>query len=503
MSVQSSIIPLFVIVPLGGAFLVSILGRKFRRFPDCMGTIVTALSCILSLFAVRIVNVSGTLVYSVGAWRPPIGIAMVLDGLAAFMLVTVNVVAFAIAVYAINYMEKFTSKWKFYTLFLLMLAGMNGVIATGDLFNLFVFLELASVASYALVAFGTEKHELEAAFKYAVMSTLGSLFILLGIVLLYAYTSSLNMADISAVIALQGQKNIVLMISAFFIMGFGLKAALVPFHAWLPDAHPSAPAPISAMLSGVLIKSLGVYALCRIFYNVIGIDEKTSMLLMLLGTFSMVIGVFLAIGQWDFKRLLAYHSISQIGYVVLGIGLGTPLGILGGLFHLFNHSIFKSLLFLNSGAVEYATGTRDLQKMGGLAHRMPVTGTTNLFASMAIAGIPPYNGFWSKLIIIMACVQAGRFGYAFWAVLASVLTLASFMKVMKYAFFGTLKERWKAIQEVPIFMKVSMCTLAVICLIGGILVVPAVEKTFLDKARDTLLQKTAYSKIITLGEKNR
>ena len=177
------------------------------------------------------------------------------------------------------------------------------------------------------------------------------------------------MADMANVLGQGGGGNVIFLVSVLFIMGFGLKAALVPFHAWLPDAHPSAPAPISATLSGVLIKALGVYTLCRIFFNVLGIDPNLSSMLMLLGALSMVIGVFLAIGQWDFKRLLAYHSISQIGYVILGIGLGTPLGILGGLFHLFNHSVFKSLLFLNSGAVEHSTGTRQLQEMGGWLRR--------------------------------------------------------------------------------------------------------------------------------------
>src|SRR4030042_3496781 len=330
MTLQSNIIPVFVILPLSGAFLTSILGRKLRWIPDILGAVTTFLAFIFSLLAIRVVNISGTLIYSVGAWRPPVGIAMVMDGLTVFMLVTVNLVACAIAVYAINYMEKFTSKWKFYTLFLLVLAGMNGVVVTGDIFNLFVFLEIASVASYALVAFGTERHELEAAFKYAVMSTVGSLFVLLGIVLIYAYTSTLNMADIARVILAKGPKNIVSMISVLFIMGFGLKAALVPFHAWLPDAHPSAPAPISAMLSGVLIKSLGIYALCRIFYNVLGMTSSVSSLFMFMGALSMVVGVFLAIGQWDFKRLLAYHSISQMGYVVLGIGLGALILACGG-----------------------------------------------------------------------------------------------------------------------------------------------------------------------------
>ena len=492
MTPQNPIIPLFVIVPLAGAFVTALVGKRWKRLPDLLGLAGTLGCLALSLVSVALVRLSGVLVYSVGGWRPPVGIAMVLDGLASFMLVTVNLVACLVVVFSVDYMKRFTSKWKFYTLFLLMLAGMNGVVVTGDLFNLFVFLEIASVASYALVAFGTERHELEAAFKYGVMGTLGSFFILLGIVLLYGHTSTLNMADMAQVLALKGPSNIVLMVSVLFLMGFGLKAALVPFHAWLPDAHPSAPAPISAMLSGVLIKSLGVYALCRIFYNVIGMTPQVSSLFLFLGALSMVIGVFLAIGQWDLKRLLAYHSISQIGYVVLGLGLATPLGVLGGLFHLFNHSIFKSLLFLNSGSLEYATGTRDLQKMGGLMHRMPVTGTTTLVASMSIAGIPPFNGFWSKLIIIIAAVQAGRMGYAFWAVLASLLTLASFTKVMKYAFFGALRKRGEGVVEVPFFMRCAMVLLALICVAGGLLLVPGIREVFLTRATDVVVQGLRY-----------
>jgi len=495
----SHIIPLFVAISLLGAFIISIIGKKLKWIPDVIGNITTLILLGLSILAMWTIVTKGTLVYSVGSWKLPIGIALVLDGLTAFMLITVNLIAFSVSIYSISYMERFTSKWKFYTLFLLMVAGMNGVVVSGDIFNLFVFLEIASVASYALVAFGTERHELEAAFKYTVMSSVGSLFLLLGIVFLYSYTSTLNMADMANILAQKSASNITIMVSVLFIMGFGLKAALVPFHAWLPDAHPSAPAPISAMLSGVLIKSLGIYTLCRIFYNVIGINFPLSSILMILGTLSMVIGVFLAIGQWDFKRLLAYHSISQIGYVILGIGLGTPLGIIGGLFHLFNHSVFKSLLFLNSGAVEYATGTRDLQEMGGLATKMPITSTTSLIASMSIAGIPPFNGFWSKLIIIIAAVQANHLGYAFWAVLASILTLASFTKVMKYAFFGELRKKWSEVKEVPFFMKIAMVILALICVVGGALLIPNINEVFLKPASDVLLEGTKYADIVFKG----
>jgi multicomponent Na+:H+ antiporter subunit D len=492
----ASLIPFFVVVPLAGAFLNALLGKRIQKLPDFLGSLTTLILLGMSLVAVQTVHIDSALVYQTGGWMPPIGIALVIDSLTSFMLVTVNFIAFAVAIYAREYMERYTSKDLFYTLFLLMLAGMNGVIVAGDLFNLFVFLEMAAVASYALVAFGTERFELEAAFKYAVMGTVGSLFILLGIVFLYSVTSTLNMADMSLRLAEQKDSNLILMVSALFLMGFGLKAALVPFHAWLPDAHPSAPAPISAMLSGVLIKTLGIYALSRIFFNVIGLTPNVSSILMFLGTLSMVIGVLLAIGQNDLKRLLAYSSISQIGYVVLGIGLGTPLGILGGLLHLFNHSVFKALLFLNSGALEYATGTRDLQLMGGLRHKMPVTSMTNFVASMSISGIPPFSGFWSKLLIIIAAVQADHLGYALWAVIVSVLTLVLFAKVIKNTFWGELNPRWAGVKEVPAMMQFSMIALALICLVSGILLVPGIKEMFLHPAAAIFVQGSNYAEMI-------
>jgi multicomponent Na+:H+ antiporter subunit D len=489
MSALPSIAPLTVALPLAGAFLVALLGRRSQALPETLGLLASLAATALALAGVyALARNPGGLVYAIGGHAAPFGIVMVLDGLSVFMLVTVNLVAFAVMVFSLEYMRRFTATWQFYVLFLLMLAGMNGVVVTGDLFNLFILLEVAAVASYALVAFGLERHALEAAFKYAVMGTVGSLFILLGIALLYSHTSTLNMADMARQLAIRGDHGVIVLVSVLFLMGFGMKAAAVPFHAWLPDAHPSAPAPISALLSGVLIKSLGVYALCRVTFNVLGFTPELSSVLMFLGALSMVLGVFLAIGQWDLKRLLAYHSISQIGYVLLGIGLGTPLGTMAGLFHLLNHSLFKSLLFLDAGAVEYATHTRDLREMGGLRERMPVTSWTTLIASLSIAGVPPFNGFWSKLLVIIAAVQAAHYGYAFWAVLASVLTLASFMKVMKYGFMGPLRRRWGEVREVPGLMRLAMGMLAVLCVLGGLLLVPAARVSFLELASDALYQ---------------
>lgn len=489
------ILTFFVIIPLGSAFLISLLGKINKRIGDVLANLASFALLVFSLYAIHYTLYAKVLVYKVGGWLPPIGICMVLDGLTSFMLFTVNLVSFLVTVYSISYMERYTDKYRFYTLFMLMLAGMNGIIITGDLFNLFVFLEIASIASYALVAFGTESEELEASFKYAIMGSVASSFILLGIALLYSYTSTLNMADMSQVLSQKGTGMLVSLVTVLFLAGFGLKAALVPFHAWLADAHPSAPAPISAMLSGVFIKTLGVYALCRVFLNILGASYRISSVLVLLGIISMIVGAFLAIAQNDIKRMFAYSSISQIGYIIFALGIGTPLAILGGLFHLFNHAAFKTLLFLNSGAIEYSTGTRNLKRLGGLNSRLPITGFTALLGSMSISGIPPLGGFFSKLIIIIAAVQARYFGSAFVAIIVSIVTLAYYLKFQSYAFFGKLDAGLLKIKEVPWTMKLSMMLLTLICVISGLLIIP-LFKPFLQSATNVLLLGNSYKEAI-------
>jgi len=315
--------------------------------------------------------------------------------------------------------------------------------------------------------------------------------LLLGIAITYSLTGSLNMADVARTVGQMTSNSAVLFATALFIMGFGLKAALVPFHPWLPDAHPAAPAPISAMLSGVLIKALGVYTLMRLIFNVFGLSPFISSVLMVLGGLSMVVGGLLAIGQDDLKRLLAYSSISQIGYVVAGIALGTPLGILGGLFHLINHATFKSLLFLSSGAIEYGTETRKLSRMGGLSRNMPVSTTSAAVGFLSISGIPPLNGFWSKLIIVIALIQAKQYILATVAVLVSFLTILYFMRVQRNLFFGDVPAGLSKTKEVPYLMRVSLVVLALMCLAMG-LFYPYLSGAILDPARDALLEGTAY-----------
>lgn len=456
------------------AFLLPLLARGRPVVSDCLANGTLAGLTIMAFATIGVESL-----YHMGAWPTPIGIDLRLDPLASLMLIAVNVVGLAAGIYSIDYMRRYTDKHRYYCLFLLLVAGMNGVILAGDLFNLYVLMEIAAVASYALVAFGCERDELEASFKYSVLGTLASSFILIGVALVYGMAGTLNMAHIASRVSESGMGPSLHIAMALFLCGFGLKAALVPFHAWLPDAHPSAPAPVSAMLSGVLIKAIGIYVLARLIYNVFGAGEGVLEVLRWLAVISMVAGGLLATGQTDMKRLFAYSSISQVGYIVLGLGLGTTLGVVGALYHLVNHSVFKSLLFLNAGTVEYTTGSRNLEQLGGLNRLIPVTGATSLVASMSIAGIPPFNGFWSKLIIIVACVQGGSYGFAAVAVVMSVVTLAYQLKVQRHAFFAAQPPASVAVHEEPRLMATAMVALAIGCMALSMLVLAGLSSPFL------------------------
>ncbi len=498
-------LPAFVAIPLATAFLLPMFGKRGKDAATVVANIATILLLVL---AIACIGESG--VYEIGKWPIPLGINLVLDGLSSLLLLAIGVVSAAAMLFSAGYMEQYTAKPKYLSLFLLMVAGMNGVVLSGDLFNLFVFLEIASLASYALVGFGCGHEQFEAAFKYMVLGSIASVFILFGIGLVYGNTGALNMAYVSKAIQSSGLNAGLSFALALFIVGFSLKAALVPFHAWLPDAHPSAPAPISAMLSGILIKTLGVYALARVVFNIFGVSVSVGWLLIALGILSMVIGVFLAVGQWDLKRLLAYHSISQMGYVVLGLGIGAlilarggelkwaALAILGGLFHMVNHAVFKSLLFLTSGSVEMATGTRQLKQLGGLAERMPFTRATCTLASAAISGVPPFNGFWSKLILVMATIQAGFYGLGAVTVIVSLITLISFLKVQRYVFLGELPENLRDVEENGGSMLVSTVFLACLCvLMGLLLLLPGLRESILEPAVRVLTDGLKYSDIVT------
>jgi multicomponent Na+:H+ antiporter subunit D len=507
---MSNLVPLYVILPLASAFLIPSVGRLVKGFQKALLSLVLLFLTAMTFYII-FSGLDQPIAYAVGGWEAvkdtPIAIYMVLDGLSVVVLLIVNLIGFLATFYSISYIKKYTAENNFYALLSLMIAGMNGVVLTGDMFNLYVFLEIAVIASYALVAFGIEKTELEASFKYQVLGGIASLLILFSIGMLYWKTQTLNMADISQILANDSSDAFMIFTQILLISGFGLKAAMIPFHAWLPDAHSSAPSPISAMLSGVLIKAIGVYAILRLFFNMFALTYEIGMVITVIGTLSMIIGGLLAIFQWDMKRMLAYSSISQMGYVFIGVGMGmiilirggetsvAALAIAGGLFHMINHATFKGLLFLNAGAIEHTTGTRNMKMMGGLARTMPITSTTSLGASLAISGIPPFNGFFSKLIIIVAAIQGQFYLLAVLAIVISIVTLVYFMRFQRFAFFNKTTFSRK-VKEVPFTMCFSMVVLVILCLALSLLIFPGVREVMLTPAVDVLMETTNYSSTI-------
>lgn len=489
MGITSNLPIISIIIPFIAAFIIGFLGERFLNITRGISVLATFISLVIVIMLIKPIMIDGNIItYWMGNWAPErnwaIGIGLEVDALSLFLGLIISITCFLSSLYSVKYMEKDTGLDKYYVLFLLLTASMIGFVFTGDLFNMYVMLEIMTFAAIALTAFRNGYKGIEAGFKYIVIGSLGSSLILLGTCLLYAQVHTLNLAQISAI--LHGNYNgLVIFSLALMLTGYAVKAFLVPCHTWPPDAHMSAPSSISMLLSGVMSKT-GVYALIRILFVIYGSMglPKMEFLIVFWGTITMFIGVSMALMQTDFKRLLAYHSVSQIGYVVTGIGIGLAanksiavLGTMGGLYHMINHAMFKCLLFLCAGAVLYSTGTTDLNKLGGLSKKMPYTTMLFLIGAASISGIPPFNGFVSKWLIYQSTYEAGYVPITIVSLLVSVMTLASFVKVGQSVFFGQISRENENAKEIPLLMKIPMTVLAIFCVLGGIL--PTVVSKYL------------------------
>jgi proton-translocating NADH-quinone oxidoreductase chain N len=360
-----------------------------------------------------------------------------LDALGRVLLLTIGmVVCVAILVGHFTLRHGYQHR-SFINLMLVSLIGMNGTVLLTDLFSLYVFVEITSVASFVLIALERGKDASEGAFKYLLLSAVAAVMMLGAVALFVLYAHGTSFAVVKQALGQDSQYKVVAGIAtALYLSGLLIKAGVVPFHGWLPAAYSTAPAGVSVFLAGIATKAGGVYALIRLCHYVFSPTEPLGKLLLVVGTISIFVGALAALGQRDLKRMLAYSSISQVGYIVLALGCGTPLALGGAVFHLFNHAVFKSLLFSNAAAVEAQLGTTDMTRMGGLGKQMPVTGMTSLVALLSTAGIPPLAGFWSKFLIVVALWSAGHQVYALLAVLGSLLTLGYFLVMERTAFFG-------------------------------------------------------------------
>lgn len=463
-----------------GAFLIVMLGRS-KALRNIIAFLAVALSLAFLICLIKPVMLNGEIIaYWMGGRTPvggyAIGIALEVDALSLFFGLLIATAVFVSCLYSFKYMSHDDNVREYYTLFLMLAGGVMGLVLSGDLFNMFIMVEILTFAAVALTAFrNTATGALEAAFKYLVVGCIGSTCILVGTVMLYAQVHTLNFAQLSALIPGNLSTSTKVAFALLYI-GFSTKAFIVPFHPLAADAHGAAPASISVLISGVLTKS-GIYGIIRLTYFLfqsMGLGT-IQFLLVFVGSVSMFVCVTMALTQHDFKRLLAFHSISQIGYVLTAAGLCTALGISAGLYHAMNHTIFKGLLFLSAGAVMHAAGTGDLDKLGGLSKRMPHTTVLFLIGAFSISGIPPFNGFASKWMVYQAtymkAVESGNIGFLLVTIIAlvtSVLTLASFVKVSQSVFFGRLPKELENVQEVPFGMRFAMGIFAVLCVLTGL-----------------------------------
>ncbi len=463
-----------------GAFLIVMLGhKKALRNIVAVLSVSVSLACMLAL--IKPVFFNGEIIaYWMGsrsvAGGYAIGIALEVDALSLFFGLLVSTAVFVSCIYSLQYMERDDNVPQYYTLFLMLSGGVLGLVLTGDIFNMFIMVEILTFAAVALTAFRNKAHgALEAAFKYLIVGCMGSTCILVGIILLYAQTHTLNLAQLSALVPGSFNNTSKLALALLFV-GFSTKAFIVPFHPLAADAHGAAPAAVSVLISGVLTKS-GIYGIIRLTYFVFQTMGLGSFqfLLVFVGSVSMFVCVTMALAQHDFKRLLAFHSISQIGYVLTAVGLCTGLGISAGLYHAMNHTLFKGLLFLAAGAVLYETGTTSLDELGGLSKKMPWTTGLFLVGAFSISGLPPFNGFASKWLIYQAtyekAAETGNIGYLLVTVIAlvtSVLTLASFVKVSQSVFFGRLPAKFENVRDARPSMIIAMCIFAVLCVVTGL-----------------------------------
>lgn len=401
------------------------------------------------------------------------------DNLSRVMFLAIGIVSTSVILAIRYWIAERSRRFLCVSLVLLADAGMNGIVLSNDLFSLYVFLELTSVASFVLIAFDRDRSGLEGAFKYLIQSAVASVMLLSGIGLILLLTGNTSFSFVKlALLNMDTNLTLVHLAVGLLVTGLLIKAGLVPFHGWVPDAYSSAPAPASAFLAGIVSKTGGIYTLVRLFESVYSPGRSVETVLLIVGCVSLLAGAFLALVQTDFKRMLAYSSISQMGYIVLGIASFNPLGIAGAVFHLFNHAIFKSLLFINAAAVEKETGTRNMSEMGGLSNRMPLTGTTSVVGFLSTAGIPPLSGFWSKLMIILGVWKAGHPAYAVIAVGGSLLTLAYFLVMQRRIFFGKTSPEYSDLREASAWATTPAVILAVITILLG-LAFPWLFRSFL------------------------
>ncbi len=437
----------------------------------------------------------GVVAGQMGGWPAPFGISLVADYLSAVMVVITAITALAVSIYAMADVEARIARLGYHALFQILIAGVAGAFLTGDLFNLYVWFEVMLIASFGLLVMGGSKEQIDGGVKYVALNLVSTILFLTGIGLMYGMTGTLNMADLALIVPTLENQGLVTVVAMMFMVAFGVKAAVFPLFFWLPAAYHTPSFSTSAVFAGLLTK-VGVYALIRMFTLVfVGDISFTHEVLLWVACFTMVTGVLGAAAQNDFRKILSFHIVSQIGYMILGLALMTPLAIVGAVFYLVHHIIVKANLFLVAGVASKIAGSTELKRIGGLYATAPLLAVLFLVPAFSLAGFPPLSGFWAKFILVKATLEDGRGFVAFIALAVGALTIFSMTKIWAEAFWSphpdnqepklsTLSKGERRVLLMPI------AGLAVLTCIIGLFPEPFVQ--FAEGSAAQLLDSSAY-----------
>jgi len=456
---------LLVVIPLVAAPLAALVNRPRVSWAIALGSAWWALYAAHALL--RQVMADGPIHYALGDWAAPYGIEYVIDPTNAWVLLIVALMGAVVTPYALLSIERELSKDRiplFYAAFILCLTGLLGIAITGDVFNVFVFLEISSLSAYALIALGPDRRALTAAYQYLIMGSVGATFIVIGIGLLYVMTGTLNMADLAEILPQLEANRTIPVAFTFLTVGITLKLALFPLHLWLPNAYTYAPSAVTAFIASTATK-VAVYLLLRFFFTVFGAEfsfdvmqlDKVLMPLALVAILSMSL---VAIYQDNVKRLLAYSSVAQIGYMVLGISFASVLGLTAGILHLFNHALMKGALFMAMGCVMYRVGSVRIESMNGLGRAMPWTMAAFVAGGLSLIGVPLTVGFISKWYLIQAALEQGLWPVAAVVLVGSLLAVVYIWKVVEVAYFRDVDPD-AGITEAPLSLLIPTWALVV------------------------------------------
>ncbi|MCH8500189.1 MAG: Na+/H+ antiporter subunit D [Marinobacter sp.] len=436
---MSSAVVYPILLPLLAGALSLALWRSVR-WQRTLGVVFNAALLWASIWLLQEVMEHGFVTMEMGSWPAPFSIVLVADVLAAIMVVLTGIIGLAIAIYSLVSTPRGHEKFGYYPLMHLLLAGVAGSFLTGDIFNLFVWFEVMLLASFALLTLGGERAQMEGAIKYVTLNLFSSAIFLTAVGLLYGMVGTLNMADIAQKVAQVEDPGMLTVVAMLFMVSFGIKAAAFPLFFWLPASYHTPQVAVSALFAGLLTK-VGVYALFRMFTLIFTQDvDYTHTILLWAASLTMLTGVLGAAAQFEFRRILSFHIISQIGYMMLGLALYTPLALIGGVFYIMHHIIVKTNLFLVSGITYRLLGSYELKDLGGVYKHKPWLAILFLIPALSLAGIPPLSGFFAKFIVIRAGIEAEAYVVTGIALLVGLLTLYSMIKIWAEVFWKKLPE---------------------------------------------------------------